>query len=1114
MPSEIQFCKKAPCAFWLIRSLRLLVFFALVTLSSGVMAQTSAAIYAYPLPSIYTNSSCYTLTVNGTNIPVVNYTPVYDYAEFSMSNGIANVRVTAPAQTNITSDNISPEKLGITGTSNGNTLSFTITNSQHLIISVNGLKPFALCADPMETNVPPSSGTGIFNVLVSPYNADNTGSTLTSAAIQNAINAASAYGGSHGQGIVYVPAGVYLCGNLHLTNNMALYLQGGSVIRCTGNQANYVTGDGYRGSFANVVPSGTVFLSASNGTNIKIYGRGTVDGNGTYMGLINNFGDNLLIPIYCTNFTADGITFRDAAGWGIVPSESTNVLFTNLKIFDNVSYAQDDCIDVVDSQNVIVSNVVGIAGDDTFSTKSYSYTITNVLFEDSLLWSQYVACKIGWEVYTPQEDITFSNIVVYNCQVGVGLTENKGGNSGGSNVQNLSFNNIDIQNTTMGNLGSQSWGEFELQTANGLATNILVANINVRQTGLNGSIGGIYNNAIVDGITFSNIYMPTNVLASNLFQMDIFNQQFYTNLTILPAQSALPAVYLTADDPGGTTSFNAAGNWSNDSPPASTNNYVDASFTLRTPTSNNSMFGGGPLSLYDSATLGLKNDNKTTTVGTAATNGLFLDNSTVKNVDTASDTLAGYVTLLTDGGIFRMPGGIGFTFTVSAVVGGVGAFQAGASGDSGAIKLSGANTYTGGTTFGTSLGGSLTLQLSGSGTLGSTNGSLTLNSNYDIVDLNGTAQGIGNLSGTAGTILNNAASTASTLTIGYGNNGGGIFSGNIENGMSALALVKTGSGTITLAGTNTYTGGTTINGGTMELGMANDATILPELLGTAGVTNNSILNLASSQGVVISNLVSGSGSLVVSSGDNVLTAKDTYTGATIINGGILALSGSSSISNTPDITIAGGAIFDVSGLSSTFGLAVGQTLSNSTSTAIFAGKANSNSGMFSLTYAAGTPSLMVTNGTLTLSAGTQFNVNNTGPALAAGSYLLISNDTVGTVGAVAGTAPPVAVNGNGLAGAATAALQIKTNGLFLAVTVIPSPAITKMSVSGTTLTVMATNGLADTAFVLLESTNLALPPAQWKPVLTNSFDGNGNLNLNTNILNPGNSLEFYMLQTP
>jgi polygalacturonase len=111
-----------------------------------------------------------------------------------------------------------------------------------------------------------------------------------------------------------MPAGVYLSGNLQLANNTALFLQGGAVIRCTGNPRDYTTNSPLLGSLGNRKVPGTWLLYATNGVNIKLYGRGTIDGNGHYMALSNHFGDNLLM-LNCTNFTAEGITFRDAGGW-------------------------------------------------------------------------------------------------------------------------------------------------------------------------------------------------------------------------------------------------------------------------------------------------------------------------------------------------------------------------------------------------------------------------------------------------------------------------------------------------------------------------------------------------------------------------------------------------------------------------------------------------------------------------------------------------------------------------------------------------------------------------------------------------------------------------------
>jgi hypothetical protein len=111
---------------------------------------------------------------------------------------------------------------------------------------------------------------------------------------------------------------------------------------------------------------------------------------------------------------------------------------------------------------------------------------------------------------------------------------------------------------------------------------------------------------------------------------------------------------------------------------------------------------------------------------------------------------------------------------------------------------------------------------------------------------------------------------------------------------------------------------------------------------------------------------------------------------------------------------------------------------------------------------------------------------------------------------VTGTAPSsFSVNGGGIAPGKTASLQINNGQLQLVVT--PGPTITGINLRGPTLTLTATNGAAGEQYVLLESTNIALPLNQWKPILTNNYDNNGDLNLSTNIVSPNNPMEFYLL---
>jgi fibronectin-binding autotransporter adhesin len=257
-------------------------------------------------------------------------------------------------------------------------------------------------------------------------------------------------------------------------------------------------------------------------------------------------------------------------------------------------------------------------------------------------------------------------------------------------------------------------------------------------------------------------------------------------------------------------------------------------------------------------------------------------------------------------------------------------------------------------------------------------------------------------------------------------------------------------------------------------------------------------------------------------GTVTLNKTNTYNGPTTINAGTLALGsgGSLWVSNTAPIIISN-ATFNVSALASAFTLhsnillsPVVQVLSNSASTAAIVGNFNTGSGKLALTYTAGTPSLSIGSGTLTMSASTALTINNTSVTpLPVGIYTIISNATGGLV---AGTLPSsFTVTGGGTQAGQPVVLQISGGSLVLVVGSPASPAkFTGINVSGVTLTITATNGAAGGTYRLLESTNLLLPVNQWTPVLTNSFDGNGHLNLSTNVVTPGNPQEYYLLLMP
>lgn len=152
-----------------------------------------------------------------------------------------------------------------------------------------------------------------------------------------------------------------------------------------------------------------------------------------------------------------------------------------------------------------------------------------------------------------------------------------------------------------------------------------------------------------------------------------------------------------------------------------------------------------------------------------------------------------------------------------------------------------------------------------------------------------------------------------------------------------------------------------------------------------------------------------------------LSGSNAYSGNTTITGGTMALGGRGSIPNTPNIIVAGGATFDVSGLTSPFVLGRGQTLSNSSSSAVVKGDANTGSGTISLVYSNGSPALTVANGTLVFSPSTAFQINNASSQLAVGMHRVIAKSVGGAVGGAV-TTGTVPVGGGGAAASARLAI--------------------------------------------------------------------------------------------
>ncbi|EBG0974529.1 autotransporter outer membrane beta-barrel domain-containing protein [Salmonella enterica subsp. enterica serovar Havana] len=362
---------------------------------------------------------------------------------------------------------------------------------------------------------------------------------------------------------------------------------------------------------------------------------------------------------------------------------------------------------------------------------------------------------------------------------------------------------------------------------------------------------------------------------------------------------------------------------------------ADDSFTVNTVLENvdaNSGWNGQSLTKTGAGTLILNAEN-TYTGGTTISDGTLVAN----NVEALG---SGDVT---DNAVLELNTGGTFDNVIS------GSGQVVKSGDE-MLTLSGANSYTGGTTIS---GGTLVasnVEALGSGDV-TDNATLELNTGgtFDNV-ISGSGQVVksgddaltlsGNNSYTGGTLISGGTLVASNVdALGSGDvtdnatlemNTGGDF----DNAISGSGqVVKSGDETLTLSGANSYTGGTTISGGTL---VANNV----EALGTGDVTNNATLEL--NTGGDFDNAISGSGQ-VVKSGDKTLTLSgaNSYSGATTISGGTLIAThvnalGTGAIDNRASLLLDASGQFTVTDLTTESGgnteIGAGSTLQATTLT--------------------------------------------------------------------------------------------------------------------------------------------------------------------------------------
>jgi uncharacterized protein with beta-barrel porin domain len=193
-------------------------------------------------------------------------------------------------------------------------------------------------------------------------------------------------------------------------------------------------------------------------------------------------------------------------------------------------------------------------------------------------------------------------------------------------------------------------------------------------------------------------------------------------------------------------------------------------------------------------------------------------------------------------------------------------------------------------------------------------------------------------------------------TVNYANTiaGTGLTTGGVNT-----AINKTGAGMLVLSATNTFTGNVNITAGTVSIAatgnlgnLANDVIISNggTLATTATMTlangrafqiaGTSTIDVASATTTTLQGVIAGSGTLNKNdAGTLLLSAANTYTGSTIVNGGTLRAGSATAFGTSNNFLVGTGATLDLNGFNQSFNVLTGTgtvTGANSLITGIFA----------------------------------------------------------------------------------------------------------------------------------------------------------------------------------
>jgi len=295
--------------------------------------------------------------------------------------------------------------------------------ADYYVLKVNNADRLFLLADAPETDVPDPAAANVINVL--DFLPAQPRAGLLTEHLQKALDEAS-----RTKKILFFPPGEYLTGTLSIGSNTSVYLSKGAVIQGSPNREDYPADEGRLESDhvnrkADYTDNGewmtfSRLILVDKAKNVKIYGRGVIDGNGAVV-RAQGRPANLLRIRQSKNVLIEGVMLRDPAAWNTHIIYSDKVTVRNVKILNDPLVHNTDGFNPDASTKVLIENCFAYCSDDNVAIKTTNNmgmlkNTNRVTVRGNVFLTRKSALKVGTETKAKAlKNIVFIDNDIVEC---------------------------------------------------------------------------------------------------------------------------------------------------------------------------------------------------------------------------------------------------------------------------------------------------------------------------------------------------------------------------------------------------------------------------------------------------------------------------------------------------------------------------------------------------------------------------------------------------------------------------------------------------------------------------------------------------------------------------